>query len=309
MLPAPRLSYEQCKRRKTRCDKGSPCSACKNANFDCHTVQRTRLPRGKSGKTRIQSKKLEKRVARIESLLALHADVTSPTEPASPTISSTGQITASTADAVPASSTESIPAKRATSFVAPEFWKALSEEVYGLRETLEDSADEEEVNDRPLDDVTKPISTSVRMGAILFQHISLNEKASVPTLSLDVRTTLLHIYQSRVDTVYKILHWPTTLVTIKQRHCSSEVAPSSLSSHVLEMAIYFLAACTITNPEAETMGLGDRFSLLQGFRSAVEGLFVRSNLLQSPDLVLLQAFVIYLVCTQNNYFRTTRGAF
>ena len=69
MDPPPRLSCQQCKQRKIRCDKGAPCSACKNAGLNCHTVQRARLPRGKSAKARSQSKMLETRLARIESLL------------------------------------------------------------------------------------------------------------------------------------------------------------------------------------------------------------------------------------------------
>jgi hypothetical protein len=69
MESKPRLSCEQCRRRKTRCDKDTPCSACKISGLRCEVVQRARLPRGRSGKVRSKNAMLETRVARIEKLL------------------------------------------------------------------------------------------------------------------------------------------------------------------------------------------------------------------------------------------------
>ena len=56
-----------------------------------------------------------------------------------------------------------------------------------------------------------------------------------------------------------------------------------------------MSLCTITDSEAKEMGLGVRSDMLQHYRSAVEELLVRSNLLQSPDVFTLQTFVVYLV--------------
>lgn len=74
----PRLACQQCKQRKLRCDKGAPCTACRNADLTCQSVQRARLPRGKSGRTRIQKPTLEDRVTKLESLLEQHNEVHSP---------------------------------------------------------------------------------------------------------------------------------------------------------------------------------------------------------------------------------------
>lgn len=68
MEPLPRLSCERCKKRKIRCDKRNPCSACKNSNTTCDFVERARLPRGRSANTK--KSMLEERVARLESLLS-----------------------------------------------------------------------------------------------------------------------------------------------------------------------------------------------------------------------------------------------
>lgn len=66
---AVKLSCEECRRRKTKCDKGSPCSACKHAGITCTAVQRARLPRGRSGKAKNKGSALELRVAQLEGLV------------------------------------------------------------------------------------------------------------------------------------------------------------------------------------------------------------------------------------------------
>jgi len=47
--PKAQLTCEMCKRRKIKCDKLRPCTACRNAGTVCVPVERARLPRGRSG--------------------------------------------------------------------------------------------------------------------------------------------------------------------------------------------------------------------------------------------------------------------
>jgi hypothetical protein len=300
MLSAPRLACEQCKRRKTRCNKGSPCSACKNAGLHCHTVQRARLPRGKSGKTRSQQNRvLEDRVVRLENLLAQQtgprsaSGSTSSSDHISTAITSTGNESGDV-------SSSSYLGPRLAEYVAPDFWTTLSEEVQGLREILENSEDEaeEENTGGAIDEGPVTLGT----GAILFQQTHHNVKITTPTMSLETRTKLLRIYHARVDSVYKILHWPTVLSMVEESHQSIVGIHPILSVQVLETAIYFMALCSITNDEAEEMDLGDRSEMLQTYRCVIEGLLARSSLLHSPDLIVLQAFVIYLVRMKNRLF-------
>jgi hypothetical protein len=294
MIPTPRLACEQCKRRKIRCNKGSPCSACTNANLHCHTVQRARLPRGKSGRARSkQNKVLEDRVARIEDLLAQQNGL----RDESCSTSSSNHISVPTKD----STTESgivtsllQPVAGTTNFVAPDFWTALSHEVYGLREILEDSGDEVEEED-PGNSVPDQASATLGTGAILFQQHHHNNKRPTPSISLEMRTKLLRIYRTRVDSVYKILHWPTVLLMVEASHASLSQNSPVLSVKILENSIHFMALCSITDVEAEEIGFGDRLDMLKLYRSVMEGLFAESSLLQNPDLIVLQAFVIYLV--------------
>jgi hypothetical protein len=195
-----------------------------------------------------------------------------------------------------------VAAKKISDFVAPEFWSALSAEVHGLRETLETSEDEDEEETPVAEPVAEPVNKTYSTGALLFQYSRGNQGRSLPTPPLDVRTKLLYLYRSRVDSVYKILHWPTVQSTLEANYAGSELVPSSLSVQALEYAIYFMALASITDGEAEDMSLGNRSDMLLLYRSIVEDLFTRSSLLQNPDLTVLQAFVIYLV--RSNIYST-----
>jgi hypothetical protein len=292
MIPAPRLACEQCKRRKIRCNKGSPCLACKNADLQCHTVQRARLPRGKSSKSRAHNSQLEDRVARIESLLVQQLQTTS--YPIS--VSSNNQAVSTATSTLPqVQLTDTAPAYLSTvatpmaSFVAPEFWTALSEEVQGLRETIEDSEDELG-NLTSCDGTANDTSNTC---AMLFPQTRTQTVGIASSPPSSARLELLEHFKSRVDSVYKILHWPT--VSSMTLQCRSTEACPVADAELLEYSIYFMAICSMTNEEAKAMGLGERIEALQAYRSTVEALFTKSCLLTSPTLVALQAFVIYLV--------------
>jgi hypothetical protein len=293
MIPAPRLACEQCKCRKIRCNKGSPCSACKNADLHCHTVQRARLPRGKSGKVRRQNKVLEDRVARIESLLAQQAESRS----GSCSTSSGNHIfttsTGSNTGLGNVASSLHVGAKSAA-YVAPDFWIALSQEVHGLREILEDSGEEDE-EEISTNSVPEQVLATPSTGTVLFPYVDYHVNMTAPAISVEMRTKLLQIYRTRVDSVYKILHWPTVLSMIRVSHESKAGTSPILSVQVLEHSIYFMAICSLATDESEDMGLGERLGMLQNYRLAIEGMLAESGLLQSPDLAVLQAFVIYLV--------------
>jgi hypothetical protein len=294
MIPTPRLACEQCKRRKIRCNKGSPCSACKNADLQCQTVQRARLPRGKSSKNRAHNSQLEDRVARIEALLIQQSQATN--EP-SPVLNNDQAVSTATSTFSQDQLTDAAPVCLSTvtrpmaSFVAPEFWTALSEEIQGLRETIEYSEDE-------LEDLTYrdgAANDTSNTCAILFPQTTTGTVGIVPNPPSDTHLELLEHFKSRVDSVYKILHWPIVSSMISQRHSGPVGAYSVADVQILKSSIYFMAVCSMTNEEVKTMGLGERIEALQAYRSTVEALFTKSCLLMNPTLVALQAFVIYLV--------------
>ena len=67
--PKVTLTCEQCRQRKTRCDKSYPCAACQRSHLDCTLVHRHRLPRGRLGIDNLKDANLKDRVARLEEFL------------------------------------------------------------------------------------------------------------------------------------------------------------------------------------------------------------------------------------------------
>jgi hypothetical protein len=85
------------------------------------------------------------------------------------------------------------------------------------------------------------------------------------------------------------------LAEIEMAYVDPENSTQSPSARALEFAIYFMALCSITDQESQHFGLGSRPELLQQYRSATETLISEANLLRSPNVAVLRAFVIYLV--------------
>jgi len=63
------LSCELCTKRKIRCDKRQPCSACVKADKQCVPVVRQRLPRGRRGGRKDANNELRARLRRLEDLV------------------------------------------------------------------------------------------------------------------------------------------------------------------------------------------------------------------------------------------------
>lgn len=287
MDPKPRLSCEQCRRRKTKCDKQAPCSSCKSAGLVCEVVQRDRLPRGKSGKTRNKGGLLDKRVSRIEQLLAQIQGISGESEP-KPSSTATSPSTG-TND----SNVES--AKRLNSYVASDFWSVLSQEVAGLRETFDEASDDE-ASPPDLATAYSKLDVSSDYGKMIFGSSPSSIDAYTPPFPPnELRATLLATYKYRADSIYKLFHWPSMLNQIEHANANHHEG-STPAEQAVEFSIYCTAVCTVTDEEAPLMLPGDKSTLLQQYMRATEVALAQTNLMQRPDTTSLLAFVLYLNC-------------
>lgn len=118
------------------------------------------------------------------------------------------------------------------------------------------------------------------------------KKAAYPFPSEPLRAKLFEIYSSRVDSVYRISHWPATSALI----CSQrQLLQQDPAVQALEYAIYFMALCATTDAESEIMMLRSKEELQKEYRAAAETLLVQANIVSMPGSTVLHAFVIYLV--------------
>ena len=117
----------------------------------------------------------------------------------------------------------------------------------------------------------------------------------LPIPAEETQRKLLDIYQQRVDPLFKVTHWFTVSADIKKQYKNGRYTPSSPSMQALEFSMYFLAICSIDDIESRKILLASRILMLQNYRRAAEIAIVKANLLQRPDIISLQGFVIYLV--------------
>jgi hypothetical protein len=138
------------------------------------------------------------------------------------------------------------------------------------------------------------LSSRETSNTVLFNHgISAINNLCLQQPTRLTNTLLLSVYQQRVDSIFKVAHWPSLIALINQDSTEIKNIPGKLA---LESAIYFTASCTLSNEEAEDMQHCMKEPLLEQYQFVAEDAISRANLLQDPDLTVLQAFVIYLVC-------------
>ena len=287
VVPPAQLSCQQCHQRKIKCSKTVPCSACLKAEINCTAVQRSRLPRGRSGRKRvgeskgIERSRLQDRLGNLEAVVANLQD----------RASRQGQASLTDAGNVEDTPTET--------FIAPSFWNDLSEAVAGLRDVLElpDSDEEFHAPDaQPINPLqftpTATVTTNSGLNGILFpplQSIITPDSVEFPS-SLPDR--LFDVYLDRVHSIFRPIHWHSTVSAIRSSpHVveDREFAPPD-HAEVLERAIYFTAATSLLEHE-----LQQKSSIVAHLRQRVEDAFIQIDLLSTKSLLILQAFVIYLV--------------
>ncbi|KAI0153089.1 hypothetical protein GGR57DRAFT_513333 [Xylariaceae sp. FL1272] len=285
----PRLSCAQCRARKKRCDKGNPCSSCVDAGIHCDIVQRSRLPRGRSGLQRTKNSELEDRIIRIENLLK-NAPTPSNHMPAASVHPSRPDL------AVPVAIDEATGTE--SGFIAPQFWATLTREVAGIRQTLEDCDGEEteEHVDGAFADKDENRQHVAGAKTLLFgQDPQHGNDLNLPRTSPAVWGLLLDVYKERVDNVYKLLHWPTVLSSIVALNQAHQDVTLRSTTYALQFSIYFMAVCTLSDEETQRLLFRSRQDLISLYRTAAEVCLSEANLLGRPDFAVLQAFVIYIM--------------
>lgn len=165
----------------------------------------------------------------------------------------------------------------------------------GLREVLEGESDDETSSPDgygPVIDSVSSQSPSKPTSHVLFP----SHRPRTALLSNVTRRILLEIYESRVDTVFKVFHWPSTLASL----CEDESLQNGQDSPpkpytTLESAIYFMSVCTLTQIECQQMLAHDKDGLIRVLREDTEAALSAAALFTTTDIATLQALTIYIV--------------
>lgn len=307
-----------CRRRKVRCDKLHPCANCTRAHIECVFPAPGRAPRKTRKIGEGRDKELLDRLRRLEGVVkGLGVDVPSSLDTDSKTTAKKHTFDPENAEKVEEEEhrkavldsskwVEELSAGRfenkfgrlvvnegKSRYVNNSFWANLSNEVEDLKGILNESSEEED-----LPSPTNGPNTAKHHNEFVFGYSSHN----VDMLSLHPVPTTIPLYwqtyKENVDPLVKVLHIPTIEPTVLS--AASHLGYLSKGFETLMFAIYY-GATTSLSSEACLSNFGEEKQvLLTRYRFALEQALARANFLITEELVVLQSFLIFLICLRRN---------
>lgn len=312
LAPNPR-SCITCRRRKVKCDKKQPCSNCARAKTECNFPGPGRAPR-KSRKP--PDAELLERLRRLEGVVqTLNAQVEEHEQEAAERERDNGSRQGSISEqcfgngssktspsVVVDNGVEGLESrfgrlvveKGRTRYINNSFWASLANEVEDLKAVLIEPSDDE-------DDANSPDSSEQpgqHQGYIFgLSSTSVDMQALHP--KPEVARQFWEAYKDSVEPLVKVLHIPTFEPTFENALEHPEKVSKGLET--LLFAIYYGAVTSSTTGEECLQKWGEeRSSLLLRYRFALEQALARANFLYCDEIVILQAFVIFLVLLRRN---------
>lgn len=184
-------------------------------------------------------------------------------------------------------------------YVSNRDWVRMGEEIAEMRDILDEPSSEEEEDEVP----SPQISTGSFGGSSLVDHGFI---FSWPSMIGDLKSLrpqeneillLRDIYTENVDPMTKILH-RTTLRKVLP-HATRDYSHVSRAEEVLLFSVYFAAVVSLHPSQCQSIFGQTKESLVSRFRLGVELGLSRASFLNSSNLMLLQAFTIFLISLRN----------
>ncbi|KAF3003203.1 hypothetical protein E8E13_009644 [Curvularia kusanoi] len=178
-------------------------------------------------------------------------------------------------------------------YINNSFWASLNNEVEDLKSVLIDPSEDEDDADSP----DLPESSGQHQGFIFgLSSTSVDMRALHPPPK--IARQFWEAYKDSVEPLIKILHVPTFEVTFQDALERPEKVSRGLES--LLFAIYYGAVTSTTAEDCLQNWGEDRLSLLKRYRFALEQALARANFLYCDEIVILHAFLIFLILLRRN---------
>ncbi|PNP51411.1 hypothetical protein THARTR1_07957 [Trichoderma harzianum] len=324
-------SCTECSRRKVRCNHHQPCSNCVKAGSECIFPTSRRTPVRREKATRKRDEELLKSLRRLQRQLQSteiaqlvaqgEADgngdegncseerIQQDEEARSQQISPSGPSPPRThVDDVPGNTEE--PARLMldhdrSRYISNHFWASMSREIDEMRDILDGSSSEQENDDQDHQDQGSEATPSSRLShnsrdfPIFSPSATSQSLQSLYPSSSDL-LTIFDVFQENVDPVVHIFHRPTMRKTI------TEVLPlldgSSLDrmTEVVVFSICYAALTSLNDVDCQKMLGEERRVLLSRYRYATEQSLSRARFLESQNLGILAALILFLLCLRRH---------
>ncbi|PSN65272.1 hypothetical protein BS50DRAFT_575317 [Corynespora cassiicola Philippines] len=300
-----------CRRRKVKCDKKQPCSNCSRAKIECVFPGPGRAPR-KSRKP--PDGELMERLRRLEGVVqTLNAQVEEhELEAAEREKTSSGSRQGSVADCpyngdrsnspsvIADNSVEGLESRFGrlvvdqgrSRYINNSFWASLNNEVEDLKSILIEPSDDEDDADSP------ESSTPSQQQGYIFGYSSTSVDMAPLHPTPERARQFWNIYKENVDPLVKVLHIPSFEPIVLDAF--THPAKITKGLECLMFAIYYGAITSIQPQECLELWGEDRATLLSRYRFGLEQALARANFLYCDEIIILQAFLIFLMLLRRN---------
>ncbi|KAL3479614.1 hypothetical protein BJX99DRAFT_66650 [Aspergillus californicus] len=267
--PSAQLTCETCKRRKTKCDKLRPCTHCVQAGVDCVAVERARLPRGRSAKkqkrlqgepsSRPKTSDLYNRVAMLESVIQSMFTSRSESLPL-----------------VGDSQDSALPMADANPFIG--------------RESL--NPPKEQADNEVGQSLDLSHSNNCPAAIVNVEACPLDPTPSVLT------PRLLQIYTAQVNPIFPILQCTSLWSLATPGGSYLSYTANHPAPRALACAISYMTITTLSNEQCVREFNTPRNMLLNTHRGLTDLALDQADYINTDDLAVLQAFVLFLISIQ-----------
>ena len=299
-----------CQQRKVKCDKRQPtCTACATHRASCVYVAPAKSQRKRK---RSSEEELLTRLNRYESLLKTHGIPLDGRSSTSPTIPNNSLPEPLKRPILPEQvislrengsddrslkpSGKFITDSGKQSFVENGLWNSVSDELQGPVDMLR-LYQTSGKNSHQLPAVT-PFETFLNAGDLALNssatHYAADLMAMHPNPLIIFR--LWQIFLDNVNPLIKIVHAPTTQRGLLD--ASADLKNISKEWEALIFAVYLSAIQSMSVNECETIMGEDKDILFRKYHSAAKSALLRANFTSSLDILLLQAFTLYLLAVR-----------
>ncbi|KAI1374349.1 fungal-specific transcription factor domain-containing protein [Hypoxylon crocopeplum] len=185
--------------------------------------------------------------------------------------------------------------KGKTRYVSSAFWSKVNDEINLLRSETEMLSDEDSEGS---DDGSSPVAFNPYSDQVDHHGFVLGYSSS----NVDLRKLhplpsqipfIWQVYQENVDPLVKILHVPTMEKTTRElRSNMNDISPGM---EALMFAIYYASITSMEEEEVRINFGADKGQLINKYRFATEQALAKANFLVTSELVVVQAFTLFLV--------------
>lgn len=179
-------------------------------------------------------------------------------------------------------------------YINNSFWANLSGEVEDLKGILNQSSDEEETEQTPGSNSTGGVTHQGWIFGFNSQNVDMLSLHPLPNQIAAYWET----YKDRVDPLVKVLHIPSIEPTVLS--AASHLSNLSKGFESLLFTIYYAAVTSLDPAQCQQKFGEEKPVLLARYRFGIEQALARANFLTTEEIVVLQAFVIFLICLRRN---------